>query len=376
MSELNTQLVKGWLSDQSLIRLVLAILLSALLHFLLIHQFHLLGLFDVKAKTHLIEARLVPSHPKVLPKDNLDKPSVPTKAEHIKKNRKKEVVTEPPPQPKPEQPALPPVSENTASVPADTEAPPPAEEPPQVATIAENELALPLEQVIEEPKPEPYVKVETDFNVYVNGENNRSGTAKITYDGFLADNHYQLKWEVNASGVLALFYPNLVQTSHGMLTERGLRPQRYVYQFGDKASKANIAEFDWSNLKAHLQSSKGEKTVEINESTQDFLSFMYQFMFEPPLNDMRVNMTNGKKVADYEYIFEGEDTLELNFGNIKVLHIKHFKAGTDEKTELWLAKDYHFVPVKIRKTEENGTVIEQIATSLKTETFIKETPLP
>ncbi len=355
---------------------MLAIFLSALLHFFLIHQFNLLGLFNDEGKTHLIEARLAPSHPKVLPTENLGQTTVPKETVQAKKIRKKAVVTETPVQPTSEQPAPPPVSENNNSVPTDTETTLPAELPPQVTTTAENVLTLPLEQVVEEPKPEPYVKVEMDFNVYVNGQNNRSGTAKMTYDGLLADNHYQLKWEVNASGVLALFYPNLVQTSQGMVTERGLRPERYVYQFGDKASKANIAEFDWSNLKAHLQSSKGEKTVDINESTQDFLSFMYQFMFELPLNDMRVNMTNGKKVADYEYIFEGEYTLELNFGNIKVLHIKHFKAGTDEKSELWLAKDYHFLPVKIRKTEENGTVIEQIATSLKTETFIKETPLP
>jgi len=49
------------------------------------------------------------------------------------------------------------------------------------------------------------------------------------------------------------------------------------------------------------------------------------------------------------------------------VHIVHTRGDTDEKVELWLASDYRYVPVKIKKLEKNGMVIEQVATRLITE---------
>jgi len=43
-------------------------------------------------------------------------------------------------------------------------------------------------------------------------------------------------------------------------------------------------------------------------------------------------------------------------------------SGDEEKTEVWLASDYQYLPVRIRKTEKDGTVIEQIAADIQTRT--------
>jgi hypothetical protein len=385
---LNTLKIKTWLTDKSTVRLLSAILISALLHFGLIHQFQFLGLPETKTKTQLIEARLVQPKAETLPKEVSAKqitPSAPTKYKKVAPKKiqpKPEVITESAPvtEVQPPKKDEPPKAELAQINEDDTE-----KQMTEIAeasqahlqpAIAENEPDIPIEKAAEEPKPAPYVMVETDFNIYVNSDNGRAGTAKITYHALQNIQRYELKWEVNATGLLALFYPDLVQTSQGLITEKGLRPEHYIYQLEKKDSKATKADFDWINMKVNLLSNKGEKVADISDATQDVLSFMYQFMYIPPLSQMRVNMANGKKVADYDYVFEGEESLELPFANLKTYHIKHFKTDSDEKTELWLAKDYHFVPVKIRKTEENGTVIEQVATNLKTETLIEETPLP
>ena len=42
----------------------------------------------------------------------------------------------------------------------------------------------------------------------------------------------------------------------------------------------------------------------------------------------------------------------------------HSGSDAEDKTELWLAIDYQYVPVKIRKIEKNGDVVEMVATRI------------
>ena len=213
--------------------------------------------------------------------------------------------------------------------------------------------------------PQAYTFVLTEFDVFRNGGKSRAGTTKIEFRQ--QGQHYQLTSQSEAVGLASLVYPKLRQTSGGLVSEKGLMPNQYIYDFGGKAGKSSQADFDWSNRKAILRSVKGDKVVDITEGTQDFLSFMYQFMYVPPLTNMQIVMTNGKKIETYDYHFIGEEVLNLTFGQIKTFHIGRDSVKSDEKTELWLALDYQFLPVKIRKTEKDGSVIEQIATGITTQ---------
>ena len=103
------------------------------------------------------------------------------------------------------------------------------------------------------------------------------------------------------------------------------------------------------------------------DGAQDLMSFMYQFMFVPPLQEMQLAITNGKRLKTYAYGFDGEETLQTPFGEVRCLHIGRAGGDGEEKTDLWLAADYHYLPVKISKTEKDGTVLERIATRLQVE---------
>ena len=219
----------------------------------------------------------------------------------------------------------------------------------------------------EEVLPPPYQRVSTDFSVYVNGEERPAGSAKIEYAQETDEQQYTLRWVVEGRGLLKLLYPTLEQQSHGEIDQHGLKPHAYRYAFGDRASKIYEASFDWETNVVTLKTSKGEQRQDLPRNTQDILSFMYQFMFVPPLQEMHVSLTNGRRLHAYQYEFEGEDSLVIADQTIQTVHIAHTRGESDEKIELWLAKDYRYVPVKIRKLEKNGMVIEQIATQLVTE---------
>ena len=205
----------------------------------------------------------------------------------------------------------------------------------------------------------------TSLDAKVDGD--AAGKAKIVYQLLPEGTHYQLKSLIQAKGLAALLIPDLLQTSDGLLSSAGLQPIHYLYQFGDKKNKTFSADFNWEQKQLNLHSANGDQTLALAVGTQDLLSFMYQFMFVAPLQDMQLSITNGKKIGIYDYSFAGEELLATKMGNINTIHLVRMAAEGEKKTELWLALDYQYVPVKIRETEKQGKVYELLATSLKTE---------
>ncbi len=343
--------------DPSYKRLGIALVVSALIHAWMFGDLDL-SLPVFKKEMHEIEARL--QMPKVVAKSVEEPRPEVTKAEQEKPV---ENLKTPEPQKKVEL----------------AEAPPVIEPPP-----------LPVEPVVEELLPEPpvevpppvddvsqpadkglvinenaYQYVETYFDVHTKIDGPVEGKAKSVFN-LIDGGRYQLNFLVQAEGLTALFLPDLLQTSEGLLTKTGLQPLNYLYQFGNKADKNRNAVFDWQGKTLELTTSKGLKTEPLLEGTQDMLSFMYQFMYVAPLEEMQLNITNGKKLREYHYVFEGEENVNSQLGEVRTIHIAHTGIDSEEKTELWLAIDYQYIPVKIRKSEKEGKVYEFVATRVVT----------
>lgn len=229
--------------------------------------------------------------------------------------------------------------------------------------IAEANLASANEENV--PEKMAYTHVETEFEVTRGINTPVAGTTNTVFN--IGENgRYSIVSITQAKGLVSLFFGNLTQKSEGLVTENGLKPDFYSYQYGDNAKKSQTANFNWSDGVLLMQTYKGNSTANLAADTQDFLSFMYQFMYKPPLETMQITMTNGKRLRTYTYSFEGEETISTKMGELKTIHL--LKGSTDEdKTEIWLATDYQYLPVKIRKTEKDGTVIEQVVANIQTE---------
>lgn len=352
--------------------LAVALLVSALLHVLFIGElgFNLPNLSD---EQHLIKAELV-LVPVAVPAKTV-KPVV------VRPSTKKPVL------PKPIQPEL---ASPALNLPAPSEPALPATAAMDNSVMNTNASTTPTETEIQSDEPaantaEPlqinpnayhYVQTRFDVRTDINATFDSSpvGTAVMLYERSADGEHYHLNSVMQAKGLVALFIPDLLQTSDGKLSAGGLQPQHYLYQFGDKKNKTFSADFDWQAKTLSLHSASEVKELPLVEGAQDLLSFMYQFMFVPPLQNMQLAITNGKKLGIYDYSFEGEETIPTKMGKLSTIHLMRQTDEGDEKTELWLALDYQHVPVKIRKTEKKGKVYELLVTSLKTEQ--PATPLP
>ncbi len=353
-------------------RLAIAIIVSVALHV------YFVGGIDIRLptsskETHTIEARL--QMPKVIANQENKVDPVEKATDLKKKNNKKIIKKTTTQKPQVNRAAEQSVSESI-EVPQGTELTAPETVAPEQSVDELPVEALPSvsdeEQQIE-PKPidndlvineNAYQYVETDFNVRTEIDGATVGNAQITYD--LNGEQYQLKSVIKPQGLAALIIGNLVQTSDGIVTKKGLQPTDYLYKYGEKPDKTYAAKFDWVNKSVNLVTVKGIKTAEITDGTQDLLSFMYQFMYVAPLQRMQISIATGKKLAIYDYSFDGEENINIPLGEIKTIHILHVGDDNDEKTELWLALDYQYVPVKIRKTERNGKIYELVATRINT----------
>lgn len=351
--------LKSLCQDASYRKLALAIVLSLLLHLLLMGEFSL-NLANLNEQQDLIEARLV--LPKAVPTSIAN----PSPVSRSVENQVKHKVTTDFNQDKPDE--ITPVGELT----------PPTESMP-VDDVNLTETSEANQDYVEgqseftdsSAKPEPYQYVATEYDVYTVSDvvTNRSvaGSAKVVYQRLPSGEEYKLSSLIKAGGVYALVIPDLLQISEGFITNNGLQPVHFLYQFGNKRNKTFNADFNWENKKLVLKSEKGVETLDLPTGTQDLLSFMYQFMFVPPMQNLQLNITNGKKLGSYDYAFEGEEIISTKMGNLKTFHLSRSAEIGEKKTELWLALDYQHVPVKIRETNKDGQVYELLVTSLKTE---------
>jgi len=218
-----------------------------------------------------------------------------------------------------------------------------------------------------EKKEIQYKKVIIDYDVRRSLDGSPVGSARTMY--LLGENNqYSIKNEVEAKGFISLFYWNkLVQTSDGVVTPEGLKPKNYHYQFGSKID--NFAVFDWESKKIITTMNGKTNEFDMFEGSQDMLSFMYQFMFEPPLTKMKIYITNGKNYKPYDYSYIGEEVIETEVDKILTMHIAKFNYNNEERIDLWLAKDYRYLPIKIRKTEKDGSILDQSAKKIETESL-------
>ena len=218
-----------------------------------------------------------------------------------------------------------------------------------------------------EKKENQYKKVAIDYDVRRSLDGSPVGEAKTVYL-FDQNNRYSLRNEVEAKGFVSLFYWNkLVQTSEGLVSSDGLKPTNYHYQFGSKID--NLALFDWESKKIITTVNGKSNEYDLLEGSQDMLSFMYQFMFEPPLTKMKIYITNGKNYKSYDYAYIGDELIETEADKIISMHIAKFNYSNEERIDLWLAKDFRYIPIKIRKTEKDGSILDQTAKKIETESL-------
>ena len=177
---------------------------------------------------------------------------------------------------------------------------------------------------------------------------------------FTEDGRYRLSGLTETSGLVGLFKAvRFENESRGRLVAGGLQPDSYVTRKNGKDANEN-AEFDWAAGLVRL--SRHGKSQPVARGSQDILSLNYHLAYlARPEAGSTIGVVTGKKYERYAIDSLGEETIDLPAGRFRTLHLR---AMTRSVTEIWLALDHHRLPVKIRFTDKNGDVYQQVATEI------------
>lgn len=186
-------------------------------------------------------------------------------------------------------------------------------------------------------------------------------TEALEHDG----KRYAIVSEAVTSGIAALFNKGSIQRgSKGAVTPNGLRPETYRDERSGRTPA--VARLDWTARSIALDEQGEKQQVALPDPTHDRLSFLYSFAFRTPQGkDYFFAMTDGRHLTRYHYLVAGKDYLATPMGNLETLKLAKEQDEDGQRSEIWLAADHHWLPVRIRITEKDGTVIDQAVTAIR-----------
>lgn len=169
---------------------------------------------------------------------------------------------------------------------------------------------------------------------------------------------YQARLEVSA-----FLLGSRVQTSQGRLGTEGLMPTR----FSDKTR---------SELAAHFQRDKGIISFSANspdapllKGAQDRLSVVLQLSALlagdparfPPGTMLSFQTVSQREAEVWQFLVEKEELLQLPIGNVSAIKLNRKpRRDFDQHIELWFAPSLGYLPVRLRITNANGDLVDQL----------------
>jgi len=182
----------------------------------------------------------------------------------------------------------------------------------------------------------------------------------VTHQLESRDGQYTLRAETQTTGVASIFKSyQLNQTSTGVITGQGLRPQHYKETKTDSSgTRTATASFDWTAQKIHF--SDGRDST-LPEQTQDVLSLPYQLsQFPLDLESLPISLSNGRKLNQYFIAIDAEETISTAMGELRTIPLRKVRSANEDGLIIWLALEYRLLPVKILYLDKSGEVSDNM----------------
>ena len=188
---------------------------------------------------------------------------------------------------------------------------------------------------------------------------------RFTRDG----DAYKIVSETRTAGALKwLLDDQVILSSEGKIGDKGLEPTRYELKRHNDPTKNVSATFVRGKNQILSTHHNKTETFVLPPGTLDRISAMYQFVIVAPLTpEVTFWMSQGKEAEQYHYRRQGEPLIKV--GNISyptVLYARETKQGGSQ-AQLWLAKNQHYLPVRVVFEDSKGGTLKQTLVDLQTQ---------
>jgi len=191
----------------------------------------------------------------------------------------------------------------------------------------------------------PPQRVEIGYEIARDGSVLAEVSQRLEHDG----RSYRLTEVWKGKGMLSL-RGEATRLSQGAVVADGLRPRKFEDQRAGRETRR--AEFDPSARTATLL-------------RQDQLSLIWTFAFAPPRDAVTASVADGKRVTSYTYQVAGRERVKTPAGDFDALKLAKRRVNPQDKiTEIWLAVDRQYIPVRILVIDKDGRRLDQLATKI------------
>lgn len=182
---------------------------------------------------------------------------------------------------------------------------------------------------------------------------------------------YTIVSETQTAGALKwLLNDQLILSSEGKIGASGLVPARYELKRLRDPKRDTSSTFDFAKNRTFLTRPGGgmAESFALPAGTLDRVSAMYQFAFVPPVSpEVSFLMSQGKDAERYVYRKMGEPTVKVGETTYATVHyVRETKPG-ESNAQLWLAKNRHYLAVRMIFEDSRGLSLEQTLVDLQTQ---------
>ena len=122
--------------------------------------------------------------------------------------------------------------------------------------------------------------------------------------------------------------------------------------------RSEFVDFNWESMQARGTKKHNDFELEIQTGMQDKLT-IYLFLAravcqgEEPVN---ADVVSGPVLKPHSYRLQAMESLQTKLGRLQTIHVRRGTSDSQKQTDLWLAGETRFLPVKLVYRKKNDVI--------------------
>ena len=169
---------------------------------------------------------------------------------------------------------------------------------------------------------------------------------------------YEFRSETRVRGLYRLFVPRPVEEISVFVLENGqIRPLTYSLRDGTRRGRNSFdMEFDWDSGRAAVTAGEVRVEPRLLPGTLDRGSLQAALMLlGDDFSSEQLTLLDKDGPETHELRAAGEETLDTPLGRLRTRKLVQQRLGSSRRTLVWLAPDFHGLPVRIERQNDGAT---------------------
>jgi hypothetical protein len=204
----------------------------------------------------------------------------------------------------------------------------------------------------------PPARIEIHYDLTRNG----STVAEVVERLVHGNGAYELTETWEGRGIYRVL-GHATRVSKGDLAAAGPRPREFVDERTGRDTQR--VWFDWSAKTITRRYKGATRTEPVPPNTQDRLSFLLALTYLSQKGEpVSLHIADARGMSQHTYKPNGRERLATPAGEFDAVKMIRRKDGTGDVSEIWLAADLGYLPVRIVLLEKDGTRLEHMVTRI------------